>query len=292
MRFLLIALLAVAITASEVLITPQYLNYLRSVVDWEVVEYEESIFKGWTLDEIKQLLGDEGYPEYDNLIEAEVTNDIPSSINWAGANCIHDIHNQGSCGSCWAFAASSVLSDKCCLGSKDYGWLSPQELVNCDKSNSGCNGGLAGTAFQYTKKNGLVDDKCLSYKAKNGACPSKCEDGRDWKAAHVCKHKEIIDCSGLEKVKSCIKDGPIAVRLIVHSDFMSYKSGIYCYKAGGILGGHAVRCTGYSTDPKEHLICANSWGTNWGEKGYFKIEPLEKCGIRMTPQSSFTVSGF
>ena len=55
MRFLLIALLAVAITASEVFITPQYLDYLRSVVDWEVVEYEESIFKGWTLDEIKQL---------------------------------------------------------------------------------------------------------------------------------------------------------------------------------------------------------------------------------------------
>ncbi len=36
----------------------------------------------------------------------------------------------------------------------------------------------------------------------------------------------------------------------------------------GILGGHAVICCGYD-DAKRVWICRNSWGTGWGDKGYF-----------------------
>jgi C1A family cysteine protease len=84
----------------------------------------------------------------------------------------------------------------------------------------------------------------------------------------------------------------VTIRMIVHQDFMNYKSGIYCYKSGGPLGGHAIRGVGYGTSPMFHVICANSWGTSWGDKGYFKIEGKEACKIRMTPGDAWSAKDF
>jgi C1A family cysteine protease len=37
-----------------------------------------------------------------------------------------------------------------------------------------------------------------------------------------------------------------------------------------VLGGHAVVCVGYD-DIKKVWIMRNSWGTYWGDKGYFYL---------------------
>lgn len=37
-----------------------------------------------------------------------------------------------------------------------------------------------------------------------------------------------------------------------------------------LLGGHAVTCVGYDMD-SDRFIIANSWGTDWGQKGFFTI---------------------
>ena len=53
--------------------------------------------------------------------------------------CIGSIRNQGECGSCWAFAATSALADRLCIYSRrtvDV-ILSPQQLVSCDTSSYG-----------------------------------------------------------------------------------------------------------------------------------------------------------
>ena len=54
---------------------------------------------------------------------------------------------------------------------------------------------------------------------------------------------------------------------------MSYKGGTYSHTYGGLAGGHAVKMIGYGTDSQgvDYWLCANSWGTSWGERGYFKI---------------------
>ena len=35
-----------------------------------------------------------------------------------------------------------------------------------------------------------------------------------------------------------------------------------------VLGGHAVAVVGYC-DKQKHFIIRNSWGEEWGDKGYF-----------------------
>jgi len=67
----------------------------------------------------------------------------------------------------------------------------------------------------------------------------------------------------------------------VYNDFMSYSSGVYYHKTGGVLGGHAIKVLGWGHDAASGLdywLCANSWNTSWGEKGYFKIK-WNDCGI-------------
>lgn len=291
MKFVILAILLAAVSA-ELLVTPEYTDYLKKHVDWEVVDYEDNIFKGWTVEEAKSLLGEEDIDYILDDMEPVTMTALPSSINWKGASCVHEIHNQGSCGSCWAFATASVASDRCCLQNKDYGWLSPQELTSCDKNNSGCNGGLAATAFNYVKANGLVPEACYPYVARAESCPTKCKDGSSWAAAHVCKCQTIVDCGTESGMKACLKEGPITVRLIVYRDFMNYKSGVYCWNgSGSTLGGHAIRCVGYSDTPKPNLNCANSWGTSWGNNGYFQISTGENCGLRMNASQAWSVKG-
>ena len=173
--------------------------------------------------------------------------------------------------------------------------MSPQELVNCDKEtgNKGCDGGLAANSLKYIQKNGLVDEKCMPYKALDGPCPNKCADGRDWKAAHVCAPKKLVDCGLLPNMIKCLKTGPITTRMIVYNDFFNYKSGIYCWdQKSGQAGGHAIRCVGYDTNPQPHFTCANSWGVNWGEKGFFRIAAKEGCGIRLTVHDAWAADEY
>ncbi len=289
MKALILAILIVAISA-EMVVTPEYTEYLKKTVDWEVADYEENIFKGWSVEDVQGFLGEKDQDYVPEGMQAFTPTTLPSSINWEGANCIHEIRNQGNCGSCWAFATASVASDKCCLGVQDYGWLSTQELVSCDKKDSGCNGGLAAYGFEYVRDNGLVLDSCYPYIARAETCPTKCKTGADWKAAHVCKCQTIVDCGTETGMKSCLQEGPIAVRLVVYRDFMSYKSGVYCWNgSGSSMGGHAIRCVGYSDSPKPNLKCANSWGISWGVQGYFQISTGERCGLRMNASQAWSV---
>eukprot|EP00826_Nyctotherus_ovalis_P023435 TRINITY_DN17_c0_g1_i1.p2 TRINITY_DN17_c0_g1~~TRINITY_DN17_c0_g1_i1.p2 ORF type:complete len:296 (-),score=61.35 TRINITY_DN17_c0_g1_i1:109-996(-) len=285
MRVLLALFLVAFALGTEYIVDQAYIDYLRGQVTWEVADYEENIFRGWTIDEVKELL----IPE-----EVEALNDIPSApvlmdddvdmsdIDWSEKpeKCVHEIRNQGRCGSCWAFAVASMVSDRCCLRKKDEGWLSPQELVTCDRRNFGCGGGIRDYAIDYVVRNGLVHDRCYPYIARREPrCPSKCKDGKNFKGAHVCKCKKRINCVGVAEMRKCLEGGPISTGFFVYRDFMNYKGGIYHWdKKGPRMGGHAVKCIGYGSSPEPHWKCHNSWSTNWGEKGTFKIGTGE-CGI-------------
>jgi len=283
MRVLFTLFLVAFALSIEYVVDHAYIDYLKNHVTWEVTDYEENIFRGWTIDEVKQLLIPEEMMDMEISSEPYIITDDsePKETDWSkdAASCIHDVQNQGSCGSCWAFAVADMVADRCCMQVKDYGILSQQELVSCDKANNGCGGGVRDYAIDYVVKHGLVPEACYPYLAKNGVCPTKCVDGSDWVSAHVCKCQRRINCVGPAQMAKCLETGPIATGFIVYRDFMSYKDGIYHWNGqGSALGGHAIRCIGYGTTPERHWKCINSWGKNWGRKGYFDIG-VGECGI-------------
>lgn len=63
---------------------------------------------------------------------------------------------------------------------------------------------------------------------------------------------------------------------------MNYKSGVYVKSPNAKLdGGHAVTLVGYGTEEGiDFWKIQNSWGPDWGEKGFFKIKRgVNECGI-------------
>lgn len=82
--------------------------------------------------------------------------------------------------------------------------------------------------------------------------------------------------------------GPIESTFWVFSDFASYANGTYSRTLGatGPLGGHAVRILGWGRDSQgvSYWKVANSWGSSWGDQGFFRIRRGQnECGIETTP---------
>jgi len=281
MKALIALLLIGCIFCDELLVTREYTEYLKQHVTWEVADYEENIFRGWTVADAKNFLGTV-LPRNDDMVIPNYESDIvpPAQLIWKGANCIHDVRNQGNCGSCWTFGTTGMLSDRCCLHSKDHGWLAPQELVSCDIRNDGCQGGWPAWALQYIIDNkGMVPETCYKYQAQSRACPNKCDNGDDWVKAHVCNCFGLKQCLGVDTMKKCLTSGPVAVTFEVCSSFFSYRSGVYkCDCTNGGVGLHTVTAVGYADTPECHWVVRNSWGSVWGDKGYFKMA-CKSCGM-------------
>ncbi len=294
MKVLAIGLLCIALVSAHIyepLITREHLEELRSKATYEVSDYETHPFKDWSAREIQQILGARIPEETSSEIVYGDSSELPESfdsrVQWP--KCIHPIRDQQQCGSCWAFSASEVLSDRFCIASKGKvnNVLSPQDLVSCDTSEFGCQGGYVNKTWDFLTKQGIVTDACLPYtsgKGVSGVCPygagiNYCSDKKvqfvKYRAKSNGQHRTISDAK-----EAISTSGPIEAAFNVYSDFMSYKSGIYVRKSNQFMGGHAVKAVGYgvSEDGTEYWIVANSWNVSWGEKGFFRIK-FGECGF-------------
>lgn len=295
MRIFILALLCLGAICEEMAVTKEYTDYLKRHVEWEVVDYEENLFRGWTMDEAKVLMGLKEFDDVEYFPVQEPVQNLPSSINWAKADCDHEVRNQGNCGSCWAFATTGMLSDRCCMKKSDEGWLAPQELVSCDKVDQGCNGGWCTDAMRYVQSaHGLVPDACFPYQARGVACPRACADGSEWKSAHKCDCKSYATYTNCNSIQSGLSAGPITLGFGVCRSFLTYKSGVYkCDCGSSYIGLHAVLGVGFRTEGgKLVLHVKNSWGPSWGMSGFFDIF-CDQCGIGgRYPKGNMACTGF
>ena len=286
MKYLFLTL-TLLILSNEVPITQSYLDSFKETSSFEIYSTpSEHPFKD--TDDFKSRLGLN--PKYlkdtSNFKTGISKNSLPSSFNsldkWP--SCIHEIRDQQHCGSCWAHAASEVLSDRFCIASnnKTNIVLSPQDMVSCDYFDHGCNGGILTLSWLYLRIFGVVTDECKKYTSGKGDvsfCKWKCDnDNVEYKKYKASGFYYLFT---INQIKNDIMNyGPIETGFSVYSDFMNYKSGIYSKgKNAELLGGHAVKIVGWGEENGvEYWICANSWGKNWGENGYFRIK-MRECGI-------------
>lgn len=272
------------------LITSSHINAIRNKVDFEIFSHDEHPFKNYTEKELKQKLGslealnqsNEEVFYGDEQLNAQLPTEFDSRTQWP--ECIGAIRDQGACGSCWAFAATSVLADRACISGQTEGHvvMSAQQLVSCDKTSYGCEGGYPDKSWAYIQNKGTVSETCYPYTSGKTQQTGKCmtvnnrckkdagaarEEFVTFKVADNRRHTSVVAAK-----EAISKHGPIEAAFMVFEDFMSYKSGVYVHKTGRLLGGHAIKVIGYGVENGvEFWICANSWTQAWGEKGYFKV---------------------
>ena len=211
---------------------------------------------------------------------------LSAAIDWRnknGANWITPVEDQGACGSCVAFGCVGSLEShvRIGLGAPHLAVdLSEADLWFCWGPNHGAGACPAGGWWPDQALPGLlggiVDAPCFPYTAANQAC-KRCAD---WQS-RLTKITGWHTISSVSSMKSFLAtSGPLQTCFTVYDDFYNYTSGVYAPSTSPQnqpVGGHCVCVVGYD-DNQSCWICKNSWGTTFGEQGFFRIE-YGQCGI-------------
>ena len=147
-------------------------------------------------------------------------------------------------------------------------------MVNCDFSNSGCEGGMLTNSLLYLVGHGIATEECLPYANQLNYCMYRCDDPSIPYKKYGCIGGTFkIATNHVDIMRELMANGPMMVAMEIYEDFMSYAGGIYQYTDGEHSGAHAVKIIGWNHDADGNLywICQNQWATDWGESGYFNI---------------------
>ena len=96
----------------------------------------------------------------------EPESDLPVSINWVELGGVTPVKDQGSCGSCWSFAAIGALEGAHFAASGELLSFSEQQLIDCPDRKAGtmgCHGGDPYSAFDYFKNHFIMEEKAYPY---------------------------------------------------------------------------------------------------------------------------------
>ncbi len=198
----------------------------------------------------------------------------PRAHDWrsvGGRNVMSPIKDQGNCGSCVAFATVATIEAQARIEHDAPDWaldLSEADLFYCGAGRRCSQGWWPVEALAYARQKGVSEEACFPYVAGDRDC-AVCADKAD-RMLKVGQGPEIIPIA--ERKRHLAERGPLIACFAVHQDFMAYRGGAVYRKLPNspLLGYHAVCCVGYDDDQR-CWIAKNSWGTNWGEQGYFRI---------------------
>lgn len=187
--------------------------------------------------------------------------------------------NQGKCSSCWAHATTALVEGRLWLSSGNTTSLSEQFLLDCDPGRvcQGCCGGLPERAAQWLSTGGKASymrtEADYPYASGGGVDPTKghCNAGPPPVARLT--GFGVVAGDGKSMTAALTEYGVLSVAMDA-TPLQFYKSGVItnpnCPKG---ISNHAVAIVGYGEDGGvEYWKIRNSYGTQFGEDGYFRIE--------------------
>lgn len=244
-----------------------------------------------TLDGAKYLLQNYLSDDYKEIYFCPSKEDktalIPETYDFRQIHkeCAGPVVSQGNCSSSYVLALASMLSDRICMTTGTRVPISAQHVISCDQDiNEGCKKGYVQRAYDFYVKNKLYDESCLRYGAgrfvncsENTCKEPLAESGRIGRICGVDSQEQIK--------REIVLNGPVVASIEVHSDFLTYKEGIYNADMAPYVyaGGHIVKIIGWGVENKrKYWLIENTWGSDWGENGYAKIEIQDKDDLQMS----------
>eukprot|EP00746_Dinoflagellata_sp_MGD_P161963 gnl/MRDRNA2_/MRDRNA2_89319_c0_seq1.p1 gnl/MRDRNA2_/MRDRNA2_89319_c0~~gnl/MRDRNA2_/MRDRNA2_89319_c0_seq1.p1 ORF type:complete len:529 (+),score=83.86 gnl/MRDRNA2_/MRDRNA2_89319_c0_seq1:102-1688(+) len=215
----------------------------------------------------------------------EIVEDVPTSFDWSnkdGHSYLDDVITQGDCGSCYSISTLRMMSarNRVRAGNPKLPPFSITFPLYCSEYNQGCGGGYGFLESKWSEDVGLIPETCAPYN-QIGTCQldSKCDLGA--KRYRAANHRYVGGFYGATDSKlvasELIAGGPLVMSFEPKEDFMYYEKGVYESVPNKIHQeweqvDHAVLLVGFGEDNgKKYWLLQNSWGTDWGENGYFRM---------------------
>ena len=269
-----------------------YPDIKASAEGWEVADPGDLPYADLTLQELSKMFSNDIglMPGTTPLIKQEQKprdSSLPSSfdarIKWPG--CIQPLRNQLTCGSCYAYGTTGVLSDRFCIHSNGRVniTLSVQDMVSCaGYICNGCNGCVYPYSWIYLETSGVVTEECFPYKNEVTECipdTKRCIDGRvKYEKYYAKPWSTRYPYMNIDKIKKeIITNGPVAAVIIYTLDYLYYRGGIFTSDNRIMLGTHMVKLIGWGVghvkgEPVEYWIIQDSQGIGFGDRGYSYIK--------------------
>jgi len=226
--------------------------------------------------------------------------DLPTEVDWRTSGVVTEVKDQGSCGSCWAFASTAMVESHIALATGSLFVLSTQQMTMCAPNpkkcggTGGCNGSTAELGFEYVSgSDGMFLENDYPYNPSDSECSLPSSGAPSGKVNGFVK---LPGNDYLSLMNAVAMVGPIAVNVDA-SSWSSYSSGIFngCNQSNPDIN-HVVVVVGYGEeDGNKYWLVRNSWNTGYGEDGYIRVarsdDDEENCGMDKTPQHGVACEG-
>ncbi|KAL9244473.1 hypothetical protein vseg_018248 [Gypsophila vaccaria] len=215
---------------------------------------------------------------------------LPTTVDWRKQGAVTPIKNQGTCGSCWAFTTAASVESYHKIKTGTLLSLSEQQLMDCARGgiNRGCNGGSIELALRYVQSKGSVLEKDYPYKGRDGVCNQATVAK---KAVTITGYKNVPR-NNEQALQAAVAKQPVGVGLESNMFVQLYRGGLFTGFCGTNLN-HAMTAIGYGEEGgNKYWLLKNSWGTNWGEKGFIRMkrDVISRSGLcGLAKQASYPV---
>ncbi|KAF7391280.1 hypothetical protein HZH66_009760 [Vespula vulgaris] len=260
-------------------------------------EYGVTMFADLTSEEFKkQYLGLRPDLRVENQIpipQAKIPDiELPIEFDWRNYNAVTPVKDQGQCGSCWAFSVTGNVEGQYAIKHGKLLSLSEQELVDCDKLDDACNGGLPDNAYRAIENlGGLELESDYPYIGKDEKC-------------YINQRKIKVEVVSAVNITSnetkmaqwLVQNGPISIGINANA-MQFYMGGIshpfkflcnpYNLDHGVLIVGYGIRKYPLFKKELPYWIIKNSWGPQWGEQGYYRVYRGDgTCGLNQMATSA------
>jgi len=193
----------------------------------------------------------------------------PEKLLWTDKGKVTPVKDQGSCGSCWTFGAVGGLETTYAVKSGVLRNFAEQEYLDCvfEGRDDGCDGGWVDSCYKWSAKYGgrLAATKDYRYKGVDGRCYYK-------QKPNAMKAYKITGAVSVRQSESAhidvLQTASIGVAFEVTDRFFQYGNEIMKDTTCRGHANHAVSMVGYA---RNYVLVKNSWGTNWGDKGFVRF---------------------
>ena len=206
-----------------------------------------------------------------------------------------EIYNQGSLGSCTGNAIAALfqfvnrkMGHKDFIPSRLFIYYEERRLLGTIKKDSGA---YLRDGMKTIAKKGVCPEPTWPYIIEQFKTKPSAAAYAEAKSHQAIEYMRIME--SVDRLKQCLADGyPFVFGFSVYESFRTHtvnSTGVMTVpaKTEKLLSGHAIMAVGYD-DEKRHFILRNSWGTGWGDKGYFYM-PYEYIESRKLTDDFWTL---